>query len=46
VHLIRPSLDCAHWNERKPMATALGPIDAAPTVAIIPVFAFPPDLRA
>ncbi len=32
VHLIRHSLDFANWKERKPMATALRPIYAAPTV--------------
>jgi transposase-like protein len=32
VHLIRNSLDFANWKERKPMATALRPIYAAPTV--------------
>jgi putative transposase len=32
VHLIRHSLEFANWNERKPMATALRPIYAAPTV--------------
>lgn len=31
VHLIRHSLDFANWKERKPMATALRPIYAAPT---------------
>jgi putative transposase len=31
VHLIRQSLDFANWKERKPMATALRPIYAAPT---------------
>ena len=31
VHLIRHSLDFANWQERKPMATALRPIYAAPT---------------
>jgi putative transposase len=31
VHLIRNSLDFANWKERKPMATALRPIYAAPT---------------
>jgi putative transposase len=29
VHLIRHSLDFANWKERKPMATALRPIDTA-----------------
>lgn len=29
VHLIRASLDFATWKERKPMATALRPIDTA-----------------
>jgi putative transposase len=32
VHLIRASLDVANWKERKPMAAALRPIYAAPTV--------------
>jgi transposase-like protein len=32
VHLIRHSLEFANWKERKPMATALRPIYAAPTV--------------
>ena len=31
VHLLRQSLDFANWKERKPMATALRPIYAAPT---------------
>ena len=31
VHLIRHSLDFANWKERKPMATALRPIYAAPS---------------
>jgi transposase-like protein len=31
VHLIRQSLDCAHWKERKPMATALRTIYGAPS---------------
>jgi putative transposase len=31
VQLIRNSLDFANWKERKPLATALRPIDTAPT---------------
>ena len=31
VHLIRNSLDCANWKERKPLAAAWRPIDTAPS---------------
>src|SRR5918992_3793798 len=31
VHLLRTSLDFANWKERKPLASALRPIDTAPS---------------